>query len=149
MIPKPLRRSGKGSPGRIRGLLSGEWNPATFFIVISLIIGSNAIQLVSLKTRRLNYKRSTEAKLSLLREVIGKVQRGEDVDVEAMLGTGDPEREKEWEEVMKDLQQEVDVWEDKGKSGQENQSTERSDTVAANGDEDLQHSASDRKPGFY
>lgn len=81
--------------------------------------------------------------------MIGKVQRGEDVDVEAMLGTGDPEREKEWEEVMKDLQQEVDVWEDKGKSGQENQSTERSDTVAANGDEDLQHSASDRKPGFY
>ncbi|KAF4554254.1 Hypothetical protein D9617_5g071310 [Elsinoe fawcettii] len=109
LVPKPLRKTPKdtvknGVPQK------REWNPATFFIVISLIIGSNAIQLVSLKTHHLNYTRSTDAKLSLLREVIDRVQKGEDVDVETMLGKGDPEREREWEEVMKDLEKEEDPW---------------------------------------
>ena len=34
----------------------------------------------------------------MLREVLRKVQAGEDVDVEKMLGTGDPLAEQEWEE---------------------------------------------------
>lgn len=77
---------------------SKEWNPATFFIVMFLLIGSNAIQLISLRNRTLSFSRKTEAKIALLREVIGRVQNGEDVDVEGMLGTGNPEQEKEWEE---------------------------------------------------
>ena len=42
--------------------------------------------------------RRAEAKMGLLREVIEKVQRGEDVDVEKVLGTGDVVREGEWKE---------------------------------------------------
>ena len=122
---------------------------------MSLLIGSNAIQMVSLKTRRLNYNRTTEAKLSLLREVIGKVQKGEDVDVEAMLGTGDPEREKEWEEVMKDLERDVDLWERKADKPNETQTEKSSTALYAAQDaaqvaaQDFATSEGERKPGFY
>lgn len=37
-------------------------------------------------------------RIGKLREVIEKIQRGEKVDVEKALGTGDAEREAEWEE---------------------------------------------------
>ena len=77
---------------------SKEWNPATFFVVIALLIGSNAIQMIALKNRRRNYSRKAEGKIALLREVIEKVQKGEDVDVERILGTGNPKQEQEWEE---------------------------------------------------
>ena len=36
--------------------------------------------------------------MNLLREVIKRVQAGEDVDVRKELGTGDPVKEKEWED---------------------------------------------------
>lgn len=42
----------------------------------------------------------TERKLALLREVVKRVQAGEDVDVEAMLGTGNKTKEKEWDEGL-------------------------------------------------
>ena len=77
---------------------STEWNPATFFIVIFLLIGSNAINLISLRNDFTTFSRRTDAKIGLLREVIQRVQKGEDVDVEGLLGTGDPEKEKEWED---------------------------------------------------
>lgn len=75
-----------------------EWNPATFFIIIFLLIGSNAIQMISLRNDFLNFSRKADAKVGLLREVIKRVQRGEEVDVEGLLGTGDEEKEREWEE---------------------------------------------------
>lgn len=42
--------------------------------------------------------RKAEAKLGLLKEVIERVQNGEDVDVEKVLGTGDAESERQWAE---------------------------------------------------
>lgn len=63
-----------------------------------LLIGSNAIQVIALRTDFMNFSRRAEAKIGLLREVIERVQTGEDVDVEGLLGTGDGEKEKEWEE---------------------------------------------------
>jgi len=53
--------------------------------------------MIALKNSKLNYSRTAEAKIATLREVIQRVQNGEDVDVERMLGTGDPKQEKEWE----------------------------------------------------
>ena len=41
-------------------------------------------------------------KIGLLKEVLEKLQKGEDVDVERALGTGDPKEEKEWEEGEKE-----------------------------------------------
>ena len=52
----------------------------------------------------LNFSRKTDAKLALLRDVVEKVKNGKEVDVKRALGTGDPEAEKEWEEVVKELE---------------------------------------------
>lgn len=75
-----------------------EWNPATFFIVIFLLIGSNAIQMIVLRNDFITFSRKAEAKIGLLKEVIGRVQKGEDVDVEGLLGTGNEDQEREWED---------------------------------------------------
>ena len=94
MIPKSLRqRSNKPVPPTAKG-----WNPASYFVIIFLLIGSQAIRLITLQNDFLNYSRNADAKIALLREVIERVQKGEDVDVERILGTGDEVKEREWEE---------------------------------------------------
>ena len=76
-----------------------EWNPYTFFIVAFLVIGSQAINLISLKHEHKDFMRRTENRIDLLREVIERIERGEeDVDVEKLLGTGVESEEKAWEE---------------------------------------------------
>lgn len=136
-----------------------EWNPATFFIFIALLIGSNAIQMIALKNSRRNYSRKAEAKIALLREVIERMQKGEDVDVKAMLGTGDPRHEKEWEEVMRELASDEGGWDSKrrkrveygqGKVEQkapEGLSTRHETAPAQTESEHMKNSA--RRPGFY
>ena len=49
-----------------------------------------------LKQERARDLRRAEAKIGILREVIERVQAGEVVDVEKVLGTGDAEKEAEW-----------------------------------------------------
>lgn len=97
LIPKPLRRTSHLT-GSAKKPKSKEWNPATFFIIIFLLIGSMSIQMIALRNDFAAFSRRTDAKIDLLREVIERVQKGEEVDVEGLLGTGDPEKEKEWEE---------------------------------------------------
>lgn len=65
--------------------------------MIFLLIGSNAIQMISLKNDFANFNRRTDSKIALLKEIIERVQKGEEVDVEGLLGSGDPEKEREWE----------------------------------------------------
>jgi hypothetical protein len=99
MIPKPLK-------DRTAAPRSHEWNPATPFIVLALLVGSQAIQILWLKQERAHALRKAEAKIGLLREVIERVQNGEDVDVEKVLGTGDEKMEQEWHEVLKEVKEE-------------------------------------------
>ena len=56
--------------------------------------------MIMLKNEYNGYLRSTDAKIRLLREVIEKVKRGEDVDVRKLLGTGDVGVEREWDEGL-------------------------------------------------
>ena len=77
---------------------SKEWNPATFFIIMFMLVGSNAIQMIALRHEHATFSRKADAKIGLLKEVIERLQRGEDVDVEGLLGTGNQEKEREWEE---------------------------------------------------
>jgi hypothetical protein len=95
LIPKPLRRSNKPDDKKPR---SKEWNPATFFIVIFVLIGSMSINLISVKQDYAAFMRQSDARIGLLREVVEKLQRGEKVDVERVLGAGDAEKELEWED---------------------------------------------------
>lgn len=56
--------------------------------------------MIALKNSFAAFTRRADAKIGLLKEVIERVQKGEDVDVEGLLGTGDKKREAEWEEGM-------------------------------------------------
>lgn len=104
LIPKPLRAENRAAAGGDGGAptkkkaKSKEWNPATFFIVIFLLIGSMSIQMISLRKNFDAFMRRSDVRIGLLREVVERVQNGEEVDVEKVLGAGDPEREAEWEE---------------------------------------------------
>jgi hypothetical protein len=71
-------------------------NPVTPVLFLALLVGSQAINTLTLKNEILAYTRQTEGKLALLREVIQRVQRGEEVDVEGVLGTGKVDEEGEW-----------------------------------------------------
>ena len=93
MIPKPF----KSLPDNVA---RKEWNPATPYIVLGLLVGSQAIQILWLKQERAHNLRRAEAKIGVLREVIERVQRGEDVEVEKVLGVGEGGSEREWAEGM-------------------------------------------------
>lgn len=62
------------------------------------MIGSQSIQTIALQNSFDRFSTHTETKLALLRDVVKRVQAGEDIDVKGILGTGDPQKEKEWEE---------------------------------------------------
>jgi hypothetical protein len=56
--------------------------------------------MIALRNNFAAFSRRADAKIGLLREVIERVQKGEEVDVEGLLGTGDKQQEKEWEAGM-------------------------------------------------
>ncbi|SMR50590.1 unnamed protein product [Zymoseptoria tritici ST99CH_1A5] len=109
LIPRPFRRPVTEAEVIERALKRSagaeERRTGIKFLVLGILVGSNAINLISIKRDMLNFTRQTDAKLELLREVVQKVKNGEDVDVKQALGTGDPEHEKEWEQVMKELEE--------------------------------------------
>ncbi|MCJ1403323.1 hypothetical protein MMC11_006546 [Xylographa trunciseda] len=112
MVPRFLRER-KAAVKDVKAPKSKEWNPATFYIVIFLLIGSNAIQMIALRNEFTNFNRKADAKIGLLKEVLERVQRGEHVDVEGLLGTGNEEKEKEWEEVLREIEQDEQLWQTK------------------------------------
>jgi hypothetical protein len=61
-----------------------------------MLTGNAAIHILRIKREIKLYSRKADQKIELLREVIQRVQNGEDVDVEKLLGTGDPKSEEEW-----------------------------------------------------
>ncbi|KAK7751581.1 hypothetical protein SLS62_006406 [Diatrype stigma] len=103
LIPTPLRRKQPGD-WRSKKPKSKEWNPATFFIIAFLFIGSTPIQMIALKQEFNSFMRRAEVRIGLLQEVVERLQKGEDVDVEKILGTGDEAKEKGWEEVIRDIE---------------------------------------------
>merc|ERR1712000_450657 len=92
LIPKPLRKENRSK------VKSKDWNPATFFIVIFLLIGSMSIQMIALRNSFGRYMRQSEVKIATLREVVERIQKGEKFDVEKALGTGEKDKEDDWAE---------------------------------------------------
>ncbi|KAH6682028.1 hypothetical protein B0J14DRAFT_469924 [Halenospora varia] len=126
LIPKPLRK-GSSSATKKKKIKSKEWNPATFFIIIFLFIGSMSIQMIALRNEFAAFTRRADAKISLLKEIIERIKNGEEVDVEGLLGTGDPQREMEWEEVLLEIEQEDAAWEESRR--QKNGKNENVETI--------------------
>lgn len=123
LIPKPFRTpqdpveaAERAKARAARKKMPGFWSsPYSIFVLLAILVGSNAIQIIGLRREMLNFSRKTEAKLELLREVVRKVRRGEEVDVRKALGTGDSEAEAEWEDTMKEIEITDQGWEGKEK----------------------------------
>jgi hypothetical protein len=96
-------------------------NPATYFIWIYLLIGSQAIRIIQVQNEYTTFVRKADLKIAKLREVVEKLQRGEEVDVEKTLGTGDETQEKEWEEALREIEAEDRVWQTRRQRYRENQ----------------------------
>ncbi|KAH9826792.1 Family of unknown function (DUF5321) [Teratosphaeria destructans] len=120
LIPKPFRPPTNPVEAAERAKRRAErkasrrnfWaSPYTPFLFLALLVGSNAIQIIAERREQLNFSRKTEGKIALLKEVIGKVRRGENVDVKGLLGTGDAKAEAEWEEVVRELEETDLLWE--------------------------------------
>ena len=71
-------------------------NPASSVIILGMLTGNAAIHIIRIRRDMSLYSRKADQKIELLREVIQRVQNGEDIDVEKLLGTGDPKAEEEW-----------------------------------------------------
>lgn len=54
--------------------------------------------------------RKADLQIEKLREVVRKLQAGEEVDVEKALGTGVPEEEAAWEEALREIEMEEQLW---------------------------------------
>ncbi|EON63213.1 hypothetical protein W97_02440 [Coniosporium apollinis CBS 100218] len=115
LIPRALRNRRPSTTSPTTTLTRKPWNPATIFIILPLLVGSGAIQLLVLRTEMTNFSRKADAHIALLREVVERVKRGEEVDVEGVLGAGVPEREADWEEVMREIEREDTLWKKKGR----------------------------------
>ncbi|RDA84509.1 hypothetical protein CP532_0958 [Ophiocordyceps camponoti-leonardi (nom. inval.)] len=101
LMPKAWRRENKDGEPRPK---SKGWNPATYFIIMFLFVGSMSIQMIVLRKQSEQEARQSAVKISLLREIIEKIRNGEKVDVEKALGTGDAEREANWAEVLRAIE---------------------------------------------
>ncbi|KAK1143882.1 hypothetical protein N8T08_005997 [Aspergillus melleus] len=122
LIPRFLRERSPKDP-KSASPKSKEWNPASFYIIIFILIGSQAIRMIALKNDYKAYTRTTDAKILLLREVIERVKNGEEVDVEKLLGTGDAAKEREWDEVLREIEAEDSLWHRKNKDSDTEQET--------------------------
>lgn len=85
-------------------------NPATYFIWIYLLIGSQAIRILQIQNDFNTFVRRADIKIGKLRDVVEALQRGEEVDVEKALGTGDEVQEREWEEAIREIEEEDRLW---------------------------------------
>ena len=112
VVPRPFRRGATKEDGAALGARSSpaagkksrhalrprRSNPATYYIAMSTLIGSMAIHMIALERDFANFMRRANTRLDALREAVEAIQRGETVDVKKVLGTGNPDMEREWEE---------------------------------------------------
>lgn len=78
--------------------------------------------MLVLKNEYATFSRKADLKIKLLKDVLDRVQRGENVDVEKVLGTGDEEQEEEWRDVIRELEEEDQLWHAKERKQQKRRS---------------------------
>lgn len=54
--------------------------------------------MIALRNQHAAFMRRADAKIDLLKEIVERIQNGEKVDVEGLLGTGNKQQEEEWEQ---------------------------------------------------
>ncbi|QSL64534.1 hypothetical protein MERGE_001835 [Pneumocystis wakefieldiae] len=93
-------------------LIKKKINSNIIFIVFFFIIGSQANSILSIKQEFNEFEAQIDAKISHLRDLIDRIQRGENIDISKELGTGIEEKEKEWSKVIEQVINQDDQWEE-------------------------------------
>ncbi|KAG5933768.1 hypothetical protein E4U53_000876 [Claviceps sorghi] len=102
LIPKPFRKENRRTG---KGARSGDWNPATFFILMFLLIGSMSIQMIALRKQSERYQRQSTVRIGQLREALRRLRNGERVDVGKLLsGADEAQRDTDWDEMLKAME---------------------------------------------
>jgi hypothetical protein len=100
VVPKFLRRANIEQQDRPSGFRLFLRNPATHVAGLAVLCGSQAIQVIYLKNEAADNTRTSESKIRILGNVIDRVKAGEQVDLQQEFGTGDPDKEKEWQQCQ-------------------------------------------------
>jgi Family of unknown function (DUF5321) len=103
MLPKFMRRSNTPESHQPGGFSLFLQNPATHIAGLAIFCGSQAIQVIYVKNDATDRKRSSESKIRLLGDIVERIKAGEPLDLKRELGTGDPEKEKEWQDCKQFL----------------------------------------------
>ncbi|KAF2663111.1 hypothetical protein BT63DRAFT_130169 [Microthyrium microscopicum] len=105
VVPKFLRRSPADTPKPAQSDAFRRWlaHPSTHLIILAMLAGSQAIQILNLKSDMDTQQHDIDRQLDKLKDVIERVQRGETVDVKEALGTGNPVEEAKWAQVIETL----------------------------------------------
>lgn len=94
LLPKVWRRDS------VTTTVQSDGTNTVFLVLIFIAIGSQAMQLADVRRDMLELTLMTNSKLTLLKDVIARIGRGEEVDVGKVLGTSHPRPEIEWEEGL-------------------------------------------------
>ena len=112
IVPKFLRHRPSDQTS-LEPKLKKPLNPATYLIIISLLIGSQAIRIIQAQNDFQTYMRKADVQIGKLKEVVDALLRGEEVDIEKALGAADEAQELDWEEALRELEQEDQSWRDR------------------------------------
>ena len=80
----------------------------TFQFVLWASFGSAAIHLINVKQRFADRQRGYDTRIAVLRDIIDRVGRGEDVDVGKELRVGEREGEQDWEDMVRGIEERLD-----------------------------------------
>lgn len=81
----------------------------TIQFILWASFGSAAIHLLNIKQKYSDKERRLTTKIAVLKDIIRRVNEGEEVDVARELKTGKSEEEREWEEVMNSFREEAGI----------------------------------------
>lgn len=95
-------------------------------ILLLASFANSAAIILSYKSQKREIDWNAKERIQTLRETIEKVRKGEEIDIRAALGTGDPEMEKRWTEgtyikvntpltipVLREIEDEDMIWQGK------------------------------------
>jgi Family of unknown function (DUF5321) len=161
IVPRALRNKSK-KPSELSSRKAP--NSASYFIWIYLLIGSQAVRILQLQNDFNTFTRRADLKIEKLRKVVEALQRGEEVDVEKALGTGNEVQEREWEEALREIENEDRIWQTNKQKRREAKAKAKenaahkatadtaspvNDSVDQDAEGQSQQDSRPREPGFY
>lgn len=91
--------------------------------------------------------RQSEARIASLREVVEKIQRGEPVNVEAALGTGDPAKEADWEQMLKAIERDEAIRKSKREKPERREPASITSSTSTQNAETVKSAPTNARPG--